>query len=722
MTIAGLRLHLKGETRRCSFSLFHSHMSMKQSGIRAALTLFLGLVCPVQAQWQTQTLSVSNGWTAVYLHVDASDQGIVPATAGVPISPDNPIDQIWLWKTPINTAQYVTTPRSPLAAGGYWVSWGQTNQQSSLATLVPNAAYLIHSTATTNYNWKIKGRPVPPSYTWDMTGLNFLGFQTPVSNPPSLQAFFAQDPAIADVLQIYHYVGGPLSTNPANPAPVVLPQYTPVTRGQAFWLSATNVNNSYFGPFKVSLPNPAGLKYGASGSQLTFHLINETPNPLTVTMQVMASEAPPAGQTAIVGVPPLLLEGAENVTNLTYAYTVLATNNSSTATNQLSWTLAPYGQSGSDIPVVLGVNRFAMTNNIGALYAGIMQFTDSLGFSAVSIPVSATAADTTGLWLGNASVTQVGYDLKTYATNGDGSLLVSAVTNQLVQTNVTATGMATNLFINHTIITNTVVNYYNVTNLVVSTYTTKTSQISTNGTVVSSNAVINLTVATNEVFETDVTGYYYTNNYQLLVWQTAVYDSGPTITSYAAVTNWFYVTNIMPALPVSGTPVAVTNTFINNYTTASYVVTNGIFAAAVTNVTYSVYSVTNGLAGTALGYNVFGTNLVAASYAVTNGATTYSYAVTNAPVVTAYAAVTNYYPSPPLLLVTNGPNRIAINVATNFYLWSSLVNPVYLTNYQVISNNYVVDAGGTNLAGSVTNLSSAAYPAGSQSYTVTPVS
>jgi hypothetical protein len=372
------------------------------------------------AQWLTQTVTVTNGWTAAYLFVDASRQNIIPATPGLPISPGNPIDQIWLWKVSPSTAQYITTPQSPLSGGGAWVSWALTNSENSLTALIPNAAYLIHSSGAGTYSWSIQGQPVPPQYTWDLTGLNFIGYSTPAVNPPNFQNYFAQDPAIADIVQIYAYVGGEFSTQPFNPNPaqVISPlfPYTPVNRGQAFWVGSSNVNNIYFGPFQVNLPNPSGLSYGITG-QATFHLVNITPNPLTIYMSLLASETPPFGQQAIVAPPPLLLEGALNSSNLTYAYTPLSAN--STATN---WTLPPYGQPGSDIPVTLGVNRFAMSGTNGSLYAGILQFTDSLGFSQLNVPVSATVTDNSGLWVGTASVNAVNYDLNTPVTNSDGSM------------------------------------------------------------------------------------------------------------------------------------------------------------------------------------------------------------------------------------------------------------------------------------------------------------
>jgi len=570
------------------------------------LALVLSSFVSARAQWMTQTVVVTNGWTAAYLFVDASSQNILPTIQNLPISPGNPIDQIWLWKTPVSDAQYITTPESPLSGGGQWLTWSRTNNQNTLSALIPNAAYLIHSTASSNFSWSIKGQPVLPSYTWDMTGLNFIGFSTPPVNPPNFQNYFAQDPAIASTVQIFQYIGGEFSTNPANPAQVFSQFTTPVTRGKAFWISATNVYNAYYGPFSVNLPSPGGLNFGVSGGQFTLHLRNVTANPLTIYLSLLPSETPPFGQSNIVATPPMLLEGSLNSSNLTYAYTSLPANSSPSA----SWTLPPSGQSGSDIAVVLGVNRYAMTNSAGSLYAGILQFTDSLGFSQINVPVSATAANTGGLWVGNASVTGVSYDLKSYATNSDGSLVISAVTNLVVTTNYVALGMTTNLLINNFANTNQTTTYYQLTNQVINTYTTEAYQFGTNGFVLTTNQTINYTALTEQVIETDVTGYYFTNNGGLLVWETTNIDYSQVTLNSASTTNLMVITNSIAVVPTNGTPVLATNFIYFFSSTTNLLVTNGIYMAPATNLVFYLSSSTTPVVVTNAAYDVIGSNLV----------------------------------------------------------------------------------------------------------------
>jgi hypothetical protein len=138
-----------------------------------------------------------------------------------------------------------------------------------------------------------------------------------------------------------------------------------------------------------------------------------------MTLDLLTSLPAPVGQTAITAAPPLRVRGALNTTNLTYSQTAL--------TNQHRFTLAPQGQTGSEIEVVLGLNRPQMTAAADALYAGILRFADTGGRSQIDVPVSATVANTEGLWVGQASITQVGHYLKTYELDANGQPVLGPI-------------------------------------------------------------------------------------------------------------------------------------------------------------------------------------------------------------------------------------------------------------------------------------------------------
>jgi hypothetical protein len=395
-------------------------------------TLLALLFCgsfPAHAQWQTQSILIKPGWTAVYLHVDASYQTL-DNLVGADLS--NPIVEVWYWQAPASTLQFVTSPQAPVTGGTQWANWGRagTGINSTLFSLVPNAAFLIHSTASTNYTWNLKGQPVAPNYGWTTTGENFQDFPTVPVNPPAFDAFLSLAPSLASVVQIYQYQGGPLS--PINPSQVFAFHATPVTRGQAFWMQSGTVFNNYFGPFQALIQTLGGVAFSNSLSQYSFHLVNTTASNVTVSMQLLPSETPPAGQTTIVGVPPLLVRGPLTTSNLTYTYTNLP------ASRPQTWTLTPQGQQGSDVVIVLGLNRYVLNGTPGALYAGILRFTDSFGYTEIDAPVSAQVASYAGLWVGSASVSQVANYLKSYQMSNNapvigpnGAYIVTSVNTNL---------------------------------------------------------------------------------------------------------------------------------------------------------------------------------------------------------------------------------------------------------------------------------------------------
>jgi hypothetical protein len=183
---------------------------------------------------------------------------------------------------------------------------------------------------------------------------------------------------------------------------------TPVRRDQAYWIRAGESYNQYFGPFQIVSANLSGIAFSDTLGQARLRLRNIVNSTLTVTVRQVASDLAPAGHPVIQGQPTLLLRGEINTTNLTYGYANLASG-------PQQWTLAPVGQPGSEVEVVIGLNRFAMGGNPGDQFAGILRFTDSLGLSQVDVAVSAEKASTAGLWVGGAAVDTVSHSLTPYA-------------------------------------------------------------------------------------------------------------------------------------------------------------------------------------------------------------------------------------------------------------------------------------------------------------------
>ena len=368
-----------------------------------AVCLFLTGSSLALGQWQTQSLELKPGWNGVYMHVNSTHSGIAALANGTPV------EEVWLWQPRITTAQYVTNPDAPSDSKSRWASWksGLGDASSTLKQMPGNAAYLVKLGGNQNYTWDIKGKPVPPIYQWTTSGLNFLGLPSVETNPKSLEDYFDQAGDLLRVAEIFSYTGGDLG--PTNPGQVYGLRTTTARRGQAFWIRSGTKFNRYFGPFEVSLQSPSGASFGENLAGYRVRLRNLTSAALTVTLTGVDSETPPGGEPVITGPAPVLVRGALDTSTLTYAHAALSGG-------PQAWVLQPFGEVGSEVEVVLGLNRSAMTGGEDAFYAGLLRFTDSLGHSQVDIPVSGSVGSNQGLWVGSASLTQVRHSLSTDST------------------------------------------------------------------------------------------------------------------------------------------------------------------------------------------------------------------------------------------------------------------------------------------------------------------
>lgn len=392
--------------------------------------LFMAAATSSRGQWVTQTIELKSGWNAVFLHVD-TDYTTLDGLIGS--DPANPIVEVWRWQPPVTT-QFTDSPLNP-NPGSEWSSWVRDRPGSALQRLTGDTAYLVRVRADVpTFGWAVKGRPVLPRQDWTVTGLNLLGFSTPAVNPPKFDAFLARSPELsAAAPEIYQYVGGDLSaSNPAKLVPFLF-RSVPVKRGEAFWIRAGEVFNHYFGPFEVVV-NGRGLEFGDSTSAAPVRLRNLTTNALMVNLSLLTSEAAPVGQASIAGLPPLIVRSDFNVTNLVHGYTSLPVG------AVRSWTLAPANTPGSEIEVVIGLNRSAITSNPGALLAGVLRFTDGLGFSQVDIGASASAGSSAGLWVGTAVVGEVAQSLKSYSRDADDRPIVATNGSYIVTSTDTSVG------------------------------------------------------------------------------------------------------------------------------------------------------------------------------------------------------------------------------------------------------------------------------------------
>jgi hypothetical protein len=300
----------------------------------------------------------------------------------------------------------------PVEGAAEWTRWVKGDGDSVLQSLTANSAYLVKLEGTAGYTWRIQGQVVAPRLDWSSVGLNLIGFSAPVLNPPNWESFlrnFVDLPM--QTTDIYRYSGGQLGSE--NPRKITPLRNAFVTRGEAVWIRNGQTYNHSPGSFRVANASD-GLEFDTPGGIRNLRLENFSADPLTVYLQGVGSEVAPSDAVPVVGFPPLLIRGAQNETNLTYAFEAL------TPGETYSWQLAARGEIGSEVDLVIGLDQTELSGVPGDFLAGVLRFTDSRGQLEVDIPATAYVPSRAGLWVGGASVTQVAQHLASYAIDADG--------------------------------------------------------------------------------------------------------------------------------------------------------------------------------------------------------------------------------------------------------------------------------------------------------------
>jgi hypothetical protein len=366
--------------------------------------VFALLAGTAHAQWFSTTYSLKGGWNAIYLHGDATHAA---PDVHFPNSGDAAgILEVWRWNPRPNQVQFTHSPLVPAPGTPEWHVWKRgIPAQSNLSQLTGQTAYLVKCTGTaaTTYNVPVVQKAQPPSATWVRSGANLLGFPSGLNGAvyPSFSTYFQAFPAATSGgAKIYKYAGGDLSFS--NPIQIFSTASEQVDRNKAYWFEAEVVGN-FYAPLNISLSQAAGLDFGRTGSVITALIRNTTAANMTLTLAPVASLPAPTGQDAITGQVPLTRR-------------MLNTQSATWAETPITAAYTEVIGANSTVELSFGVNRAAMSGASNALYASLLRLTDSTSLFDISLPVSARQASMAGLWVGDATVTNVSSQVQSTAT------------------------------------------------------------------------------------------------------------------------------------------------------------------------------------------------------------------------------------------------------------------------------------------------------------------
>lgn len=365
----------------------------------AGLLFVLCVAQPASAQWISETFQLSNGWNAIYLRGTPYPVDLDTQLSALPVQS---VQRSYLQ---YDTAQFTESSGDLPTRGTEWLVWYPSNSPHRVLTtlwnLGGNGAYQIQ--CTTTCTWTVKGTPVIPARLWLPNNWNFVGLPVNPSTPVTFVEFF-QNARNIDVSptpaggKVYRVLPSGAQQDITSQTAIL-----PMDPKAAYWI-VTEGLSSFMGSTRAHATMGA-LSYPPNTSISSFTLWNEHGSSQQVSVNLIASEAPPVGAPPRIGdVPLLVFEYDAGTGQYDWQPLVAGTPLTKTMASNEQWV------------VTLAVDRSALTPPpvTNATWQSVLEVTDE-GGTLIRVPVVAEySADSAyeslwpyGLWVGDVSLSKV---------------------------------------------------------------------------------------------------------------------------------------------------------------------------------------------------------------------------------------------------------------------------------------------------------------------------
>ena len=380
--------------------------------IRNAFWLFL-MSSAAMAGHISETLTLTNGWNAVYLEStpDATD----PATffADLPQVERVGCHESSVYGATEQIASDGTTIAQKPVSFYVWVRGEE--DRSTLQRIMGGRCYLIYSTATATKTFY--GVPACPRVSWQASESGFAtiaGVSIPAGETVTSGTYFREGPLTSDAVKAPYEAGGPDAAAPKY-SKLMAFRGTPTLQGGHAYAFEGNSVADWPGVVKVSTPTLSGvLSFGSGTALQSFSVANAGTTNRTIRVSYgpseLSSEEKPPLQVFIPRV----------------------------GTNECGWTsfashdfdLAP----GESRTLALAIDKSGFTAD--QTFAGLVTVSDLSGTKMrVRVPVTAkldadseySAAFPKGLWYGNIELLQVDRQADASPVKAGGSMKVNVI-------------------------------------------------------------------------------------------------------------------------------------------------------------------------------------------------------------------------------------------------------------------------------------------------------
>lgn len=219
---------------------------------------------------RTQTISLKEGWNAVFLEVEAADPSPSAIFAGTPVDVAAQLLRM------VRISRFATDPNEVLANDDSWGVWyGPEREESAFSNLYAlrsHHALLVHSQK--DFTWNVTGKPFLKRIYWKPDSFNLVGFPVSSTSTPTFAEFFRGVPA---------HEGQPVfRMSDGKWRKVERPAETLMRRGEAYWVFCRG-GSDYQGPMDVRLSHGDHLRFAESHTGILI-VENRSPNPGEVTL------------------------------------------------------------------------------------------------------------------------------------------------------------------------------------------------------------------------------------------------------------------------------------------------------------------------------------------------------------------------------------------------------------------------------------------------------
>ena len=363
--------------------------------MKRTLTILLALAASAAfAGHVEETLSLTNGWNAVYL--ESTPEATDPATffADLP-----QVERVGCHESSVYGAtEQIASDGSSIAQKpvSFYVWVRGDEGRSTLQRIMGGRCYLIYSTAPATKTFY--GVPACPRVSWQASESGFAtiaGVSIPAGETVSSGVYFREGPLTSDAVKAPFEAGG---TNAVTPEYTKLMAFrgTPTLQGGHAYAFEGNAVADWPGVLKVSTATLSGtIAFGSGTSLQSFSVANAGTTNRTVRVAYGPSELSSEEK------PPLQVFIPRVGTN-EYGWTEFASHD---------FDLAP----GESRTLALAIDKSGFTADQS--FAGLITVSDLSGTKMrVRVPVTATldadapysAAYPKGLWYGNIELSQVG--------------------------------------------------------------------------------------------------------------------------------------------------------------------------------------------------------------------------------------------------------------------------------------------------------------------------